>query len=85
MSTVQSVTQYSVQFNITRTSDGFQDNGSIVLGDPSWTDAEVGAFVQAMEALPLPTGCTIQVIVGKSSQAVTSYTTDTATNPITFT
>lgn len=78
-------TQYSVQFNITQTATGNQDSGNVNLTVPAWTDAEAGAFVQAVQALPLPAGCTLQVFANKSVQATTIFATDIQTNPITFT
>jgi hypothetical protein len=84
LSTDTSSTQYAIQFNITHTADGSQDVANFNLTLPAWTDAEVSAFVQGLEALPIPAGCAMQLWVNKNTQVSTAYTTDTATNPITF-
>ena len=84
MSSVTNTTQYSIDHTITQTANGDYDVLSFNLTAPAWTDATVSAFVQGLEALPLPPGCTSQVTVFKSSQASTAYTTTTG-NPITFT
>jgi hypothetical protein len=85
MSTASSITQYAIQFNITHSPDNAYDTANFNLTLPGWTDAEVSSFVQGIQALPIPAGCSMQLWVNKSSQLSTIYTTNTATNPISFT
>lgn len=85
MSSTSTYSQYSIQHSVIQGSSGGQDSSNFTLTLPDWTDAAVGAFVQALEALPLPAGCTSQVSVSKSTQTTVIYETDTATTPVTFT
>jgi hypothetical protein len=75
---------YAVVYTVTQTSNGQYDQAFFNLEIPGWTDAAVSAFIQGLEALPVPAGCTSQVVVNKTTQVSTNYTTSMG-NPITFT
>ncbi|TQF04751.1 hypothetical protein E6W39_24160 [Kitasatospora acidiphila] len=84
MTTTSAFTQYAIQHTITETATDSQDSANINLVSPAWSDATVAAFVQALEALPIPTGCTSQVSVSKATQTTVIYATNATSNPVTF-
>lgn len=49
------------------------------------TDEWANAIYQALKGITPPAGCQLQITVSKQTVADTQYTTETGTNPITFT
>ena len=84
MSSTYQQTAYSFQLQ-TSNANGYDLVDWNAYAQNGMTDEWANAIYQALKGITPPAGCQLQITVSKQDITDTSYTTSTATNPITFT
>lgn len=84
MSSVSDDAQYEFEID-TSNGSNTDHSGFTCYSSNGMSDTLASQIVEALRGITPPAGTTIQCTVTKSSLVATSYTTDYATNPLSFT
>lgn len=83
MSSTSSDTQYTIGFG--NAGQGFNFQGEIAFDTSLWTDAQAFAFFDAFNSLPWPSGVSNGSVIQKTQNSNTTWVTDLASSPPSFT